>query len=112
MAWASIVKACKRASILFQKFVSKWISKDTATGIVMHCHTQRIHDHCPRCDALQETHPEVRTLTDNLLVELEVWLTQEDTSLFTNIYPSSKHLLMANGSVWGQTCLPVAHYAY
>jgi len=35
VSWPSIAKALKRASFPFQKFISKWISKDTATGIVM-----------------------------------------------------------------------------
>ena len=35
VVWSSIVKAHKRASFPFQKFISKWISEDTATGIVM-----------------------------------------------------------------------------
>jgi len=35
VAWPSIVKARKRASFPFQRFISKWISEDTATGIVM-----------------------------------------------------------------------------
>ena len=64
----------------------------------MRRHKQRIHDHCPRCDAPQEhlvhiltcPHPDVRTLTNNLLVELEVWLTQEDT------YPSLIPILISS----------------
>jgi len=35
VSWTSIAKARKRASFPFQKFISKWISEDTATGIVM-----------------------------------------------------------------------------
>jgi len=35
VAWPSIAKARKRTSFPFQRFISKWISEDTATGIVM-----------------------------------------------------------------------------
>jgi len=77
VAWTSIINARKRTSFPFQKFISKWISEDTATGIVMRRRKQRIHDHCPRCDAPQEhlvhiltcPHPDVHTLTD---VELDI----------------------------------------
>jgi len=102
VAWPSIVKARKRASFPFQKFISKWISEDTATGIVMRRRKQRVHDHCPRCDAPEEhlvhiltcPHPDVRSLTDNMLVELEVWLTKEDT------YPELIPILIASIRSW------------
>ena len=64
---------------------------------------QRVHDHCPRCDAPEEhlvhiltcPHPDVRSLTNNMLVELEVWLTKEDT------YPELIPILIATyGSIW------------
>jgi len=42
--WPSIAKAKKRASFPFQKFISKWICKDMATGIVMRCRKQCVHD--------------------------------------------------------------------
>ena len=87
VAWPSIAKARKSASFPFQRFISKWISEDTATGIVMRRRKQRVLANCPRCDAPEEhlvhiltcPHPDVQTLTTNLLVELELWLTQEDT---------------------------------
>jgi hypothetical protein len=102
VAWPSIVKARKRASFPFQKFISKWISEDTATGIVMRRRKQRLHNHCPRCDAPEEhlvhiltcPHPDVRSLTDNMLVELEVWLTKEDT------YPELIPILIASIRSW------------
>lgn len=84
VAWQSIVKACKRASFPFQCFIAKWISEDTATGIVMRRQTQRVNNYCTRCNApeehvvhiLQCPHPGVQTLTNDLLVKLVVWLTQ------------------------------------
>jgi len=45
VAWPSIAKARKRASLPFQRFISKWISEDTK---------QRVHDFCPRCNAPHE----------------------------------------------------------
>jgi hypothetical protein len=102
VAWPSIVKARKRASFPFQRFISKWISEDTATGIVMRRRKQRVHDYCPRCNAPAEhlvhiltcPHPDVQTLTNDLLVELEVWLTQEDT------YPTIIPILIESIRSW------------
>ena len=63
---------------------------------------QRLHDHCPWCDVLEEhlvhiltcPHPDVRSLTDNLLVELEVWFTKKDT------YPELIPILIASIRSW------------
>jgi len=63
---------------------------------------QRVHDNCPCCNAPQEhlvhiltcPHPEVRTITSDLLIELEAWLTQEDT------YPSLTPILVASIRSW------------
>jgi len=41
--WPSIAKAHKRASFPFQKFISKWISEDIVTGIVMRRWKQCVH---------------------------------------------------------------------
>jgi len=102
VSWPSIAKAHKQGSFPFQKFISKWISEDTATGIVLKLRKKRVHDNCPRCNAPHEhlvhiltcPHPEVRTITADLLVELEAWLTQEDT------YPSLTPILVASIRSW------------
>jgi len=102
VAWPSIVKARKRASFPFQRFISKWISEDTATGIVMRHLKQWVHNYCPRCNAPEEhlvhiltyPHPDVQTLTNDLLVKLEVWLTQEDT------YPALIPILITSIRSW------------
>jgi len=105
----------------FHKFIFKGISEDTATGIVIRRQKQCVHDNCPRYNApaqehlvhiLTCPHPDVRTIATNLLVELEVWLTQEDT------YPSLTPILVAsirlwlNGPVWRWTCLLMAIPTY
>lgn len=33
--WRCLAKARKQASFPIQKFISKWVSEDTATGLVM-----------------------------------------------------------------------------
>ena len=37
-----------------QKFISKWLSGDTATGLVMKRFKQCLHAHCPRCGEDEE----------------------------------------------------------
>ena len=70
-----------------QKFISKWLSIDTATGLVMKRRKQWLHAHCPRCGEDEEhlLHvlicPAEATVDFRkpLLTELETWLTDEDT---------------------------------
>jgi hypothetical protein len=50
LAWHSFRKARKECSFPMQKFISKWLSGDTATGLVMKRRKQHLHAHCPRCD--------------------------------------------------------------
>ena len=50
LAWHSFRKARKECSFPMQKFISKWLSGDTATGVVMKRRKQRLHAHCPLCD--------------------------------------------------------------
>ena len=70
-----------------QKFISKWLSGDTATGLVMKRRKQRLHAHCPLCGEDDEHLLHVLICTDAtavdfrkpLLTELETWLIDEDT---------------------------------
>jgi hypothetical protein len=49
LAWHSFRKARKESSFPMQKFISKWLSGDTATGLVMKRRKQRLHAHCTLC---------------------------------------------------------------
>ena len=85
--WRCLAKARKQATFPIQKFISKWVSEDTATGLVMVRRKQRDSSACPRCNADNEhlvhilTCPQdaAKELTHSLLDELEHWLIQEDT---------------------------------
>ena len=46
LAWHSFRKARKECSFPMQKFISKWLSGDTATGLVTNRRKQRLHAHC------------------------------------------------------------------
>jgi len=60
------------------------------------------HDNCPRCHTPEEplvhilTCPnnDVRTLTNDLLMELEIWMTREDTSLIPILVASVRSVLL------------------
>jgi hypothetical protein len=79
LAWHSFRKARKESSFPMQKFISKWLSGDTATGLVMKRRKQkRLHaEHllhvliCPNATTVDFRKP--------LLSELETWLIDEDT---------------------------------
>jgi hypothetical protein len=49
LAWHSFRKARKECSFPMQKFISKWLGGETATGLVMKRRKQRLRAHCPRC---------------------------------------------------------------
>jgi hypothetical protein len=59
-----------------QKFISKWLSGDTATGLAMKRRLQRLFDHCPRCG---EDDGMPQSTFDNLCLHLENWLIDEDS---------------------------------
>jgi hypothetical protein len=85
--WDCFKTAGKEATFSLKKFISKWISADTPTGVVMQRRKQRIHSHCPRCNADKEDLLHILTCASedivehrqNLLIELEVWFETEDT---------------------------------
>jgi len=87
LPWHSFRKARKEWSFPMQKFISKWLSGDTATGLVMKRRKQRLHAHCPRCGEDNEhlLHvlicPAEATVDFRkpLLTDLETWLIDEDT---------------------------------
>jgi hypothetical protein len=87
LAWHSFRKARKECSFPMQKFISKWLSGDTATGLVMKRRKQRLHAHCPLCGEDDEHLLHVLICPDvtavdfrkPLLTELETWLIDEDT---------------------------------
>ena len=47
--WEVMVKARKEASLKLKTFVTKWVSEDTATRVVMVQRKQIIHSTCPMC---------------------------------------------------------------
>jgi hypothetical protein len=49
LAWHSFRKARKECSFPMQKLISKWLSGDTATGLVMKRRKQRLHAQFPLC---------------------------------------------------------------
>jgi len=85
--WRCLAKARKQACFPIQKFISKWISEDMATGLVMVRRKQQDSSACPRCDAVNEhlvhilscPQQSAKETTQSLLTELEHWLIQEDT---------------------------------
>jgi hypothetical protein len=87
LAWHSFRKATKECSFPMQKFISKWLSGDTATGLVMKRRKQRLHAHCPRCGEDDEHLLHVLICSADaavdirqpLLTDLENWLIDEDT---------------------------------
>ena len=66
-----------------QKFISKWLSEDTATGLVTKRRKQRLHAHCPRYGEDDEHLLHVLICSVNfrqpLLSDLEAWLIDENT---------------------------------
>ena len=48
--WYAYGKARKETTFPIQRFMSKWISRDTATGKVMKRRKQRLLSKCPKCD--------------------------------------------------------------
>jgi hypothetical protein len=83
LAWHSFDKARKECSFPMQKFISKWPSRDTATGLVIKGRKQRLHAHCPRCGEDDEHLLHVLICSVNfrqpLLSDLEAWLIDENT---------------------------------
>ena len=52
--WDSLGQARKEAPLNLKIFITKWISKETATGIVMVQRKKRLLDNCPMCNIAQE----------------------------------------------------------
>jgi hypothetical protein len=85
--WYCLGKARKEASFPVKKFISKWVSGDTATGVVMKRRQQRIEDNCPRCKEPHEHLLHVLVWKDNntsefrkgLMEEFQIWLQKEKT---------------------------------
>ena len=102
LAWHSFRKARKECSFPMQKFISKWLSGDTATGLVMKRRKQRLHAHCPICGEDDEHLLHVLICPDTtsvdfrkpLLTELETWLIEEDT------HPDITEYLMTGLTSW------------
>jgi hypothetical protein len=102
LAWHSFRKARKECSFPMQKFISKWLSGDTATGLVMKRRKQRLHAHCPLCGEDDEHLLHVLICPDAtavdfrkpLLTELETWLIHEDT------HPDIAEYLLTGLTFW------------
>ena len=63
--WYCLGKPRNEASFPVKKFISKWVSGDTATGVVMKRRQQRIEDNCPRCKEPHEHLLHVLVCKDN-----------------------------------------------
>jgi len=102
--WRCLGKARKASSFPIQKFISKWISGDTATGEVMVYRKQRDSSACPHCQQENEdlvhvlscTNQLVREKTQTLLVELREWMVKEET------HPHLLTAIMHNLTLWFQ----------
>ena len=75
-------KSRKEAPLYEKIFITKWVSGQTATGLVMVKRKQRIHPTCPTCQACKEdtTHilqcpnQSITSFRQELLNETEAWL--------------------------------------
>jgi len=102
LAWHSFRKARNECSFPMQKFISKWLSGDTATGLVMKRKKQCLHAHCPLCGEDDDHHLHVLICPDAtavdfripLLTELETWFIDKDT------YPDIAEYLMTGLTSW------------
>ena len=78
-------RARKETTFPLQRFVSKWISRDTATGRVMRRRKQRLFSKCPKCDEEDEhllhiltcTSTDSKDFRSSLIAELNIWLDKE-----------------------------------
>ena len=85
--WDSLGQARKEAPLNLKIFITKWISKETATGIVMVQRKKRLHDNCPMCNIAQEdtTHilqcneENVIALKSELISDLRTWMMDNNT---------------------------------
>ena len=85
--WYTLNKARRESSLPLKIFMTKWISEDIASGVVMVRRKQRMHSNCPMCNLpgentthiLQCQHSTICTLRIDLLSELKVWLASKDT---------------------------------
>ena len=85
--WRVLSTARKEARLQLKIFITKWISKDTATGVIMVQRKKRLHSNCPLChlpneDTLHVLQCQSSSATShrtNLLAELTSWLKSVDT---------------------------------
>jgi len=87
VCWTSIAQARKQATFTQRKFITKWISGDTPSGVEMHCRQQRDCPNCPIYMTEDESLVHILTCSDSrsvdlratLLLELHEWLIAELT---------------------------------
>ena len=87
VCWTSIARARKQASFAQRKFITKWISGDTPSGVEMQRCQQHESSLCPICADTDETLFRILTchatestdLRSSLLMELQDWLVAEST---------------------------------
>jgi len=85
--WTSIPRARKQAAFAQRKFITKWISGDTPSGVEMQRRQQHKSSLCPICADTDETLVHILTchatestdLRSSLLMELQDWLVAEST---------------------------------
>ena len=85
VCWTSIARARKQSSFAQRKYITKWISGDTPSGVEMQRRQQRDSSLCPICAETDENLVHILTcpasvssdLRSALLVELQEWLAAE-----------------------------------
>ena len=95
--WRVLNTARKEARLPIKIFISKWISKDTATGVIMVQRKKILHANCPLChlaneDTLHVLRCQSTSTTlhrNNLMVELTCWLKSVDIHPDITTYISS-----------------------
>ena len=101
-SWKSYGYARKESSWSTQKFITKWMSGDTATGRVMVQRKQRLSSNCPICGSIDEhnnhvltcRNPKVTDLHSNLIEELNAWLCT------VNTYPDLQIYIISSLEQW------------
>ena len=109
--WKVLSTARKEARLTSKIFISKWVSKTTATGIVMVQRKQRLLSNCPLCNLPDEDTTHVLqcqsssaiSLKTNLLSELECWMQAKNT------HPDIKTFIIIGIEKWFNSSSQALH---
>ena len=104
LAWHSFRKARNECSFPMQKFISKWLSGDTATGLVMKRRKQCLHNQCILCGEDDDHHLHVLICPAEAAVDFQIPLLAElETCLIhENIHQDIAEYLMTGLISLGQ----------